>query len=94
MTRDSRRKGSKISKSKSKSSASINSKNPGLGPKNTSTQNCPNDDLSEDRSPPNLSCEVASVTQKSWLLESGSLVVMQGETQMHWKHEIPKYVPH
>jgi hypothetical protein len=27
---------------------------------------------------------------KKWLLENGSLVVMQGETQAKWKHQIPK----
>jgi hypothetical protein len=30
------------------------------------------------------------VERKSWILEPGSLVVMQGETQRYWKHEIPK----
>ncbi|KAF9506892.1 hypothetical protein BS47DRAFT_1352387 [Hydnum rufescens UP504] len=25
-----------------------------------------------------------------WILENGSLVVMQGKTQDNWKHEIPK----
>ena len=93
MTLDSRRKGGKNSKSpKSDPSASIHSKNSGLDPENTPIQNYPNDELREDRSLPNSSCEVPSVTRKAWLLESGSLVVMQGETQMHWKHEIPKYV--
>ncbi|KAG6914998.1 hypothetical protein DXG01_014012 [Tephrocybe rancida] len=28
--------------------------------------------------------------KKRWTLESGSLVVMQGDTQRFWKHEIPK----
>ncbi|KAF8955699.1 hypothetical protein BDZ97DRAFT_1856324 [Flammula alnicola] len=32
----------------------------------------------------------AFVDRKSWTLDSGSLVVMQGETQRYWKHEIPK----
>ncbi|GAA6010529.1 hypothetical protein JCM11491_006982 [Sporobolomyces phaffii] len=27
---------------------------------------------------------------KKWILENGSLVVMQGETQAKWKHQIPK----
>ena len=27
---------------------------------------------------------------KKWTLENGSLVVMQGQTQQHWKHQIPK----
>lgn len=27
---------------------------------------------------------------KKWMLENGSLVVMQGTTQQHWKHQIPK----
>ncbi|GAA5932000.1 alpha-ketoglutarate-dependent dioxygenase AlkB family protein [Sporobolomyces koalae] len=27
---------------------------------------------------------------KKWTLESGSLVVMQGDTQQKWKHQIPK----
>lgn len=31
------------------------------------------------------------VERKSWILQPGSLVVMQGETQRYWKHEIPKY---
>uniref|UniRef100_A0A8H7XMU3 Fe2OG dioxygenase domain-containing protein n=1 Tax=Psilocybe cubensis TaxID=181762 RepID=A0A8H7XMU3_PSICU len=30
------------------------------------------------------------VDRKSWILDSGSLVVMQGDTQRYWKHEIPK----
>lgn len=25
-----------------------------------------------------------------WTLENGSLLVMQGDTQLNWKHEIPK----
>lgn len=33
-----------------------------------------------------------TVDQKKWTLASGSLVVMQGDTQRYWKHEIPKYV--
>ncbi|KAG6810266.1 hypothetical protein H0H92_012643 [Tricholoma furcatifolium] len=28
--------------------------------------------------------------KKRWTLKSGSLVVMQGDTQLFWKHEIPK----
>lgn len=31
------------------------------------------------------------VSKKRWTLESGSLVVMQGDTQKYWKHEIPKF---
>jgi len=95
MTHDSRRKRGKNSKSLKSgpsASSSIHSKDSGLDRKNTSTHNFPNGELREDQPPPNLSCEVSSVTRKTWLLESGSLVVMQGETQMHWKHEIPKYV--
>jgi len=94
MTHDSRRKGGKNSKSLKSypsASSSIHSKDSGLDRKNTPIQNFPNDELRKDR-PQNLSCEVSSVTRKTWVLESGSLVVMQGETQMHWKHEIPKYV--
>lgn len=34
----------------------------------------------------------ATVDLKKWALASGSLVVMQGDTQRYWKHEIPKYV--
>ncbi|KAJ3511755.1 hypothetical protein NLJ89_g3907 [Agrocybe chaxingu] len=30
------------------------------------------------------------VIRKSWILAPGSLVVMQGDTQKYWKHEIPK----
>lgn len=30
------------------------------------------------------------VLRKKWILANGSLVVMQGDTQSHWKHEIPK----
>ncbi|KAG6856245.1 hypothetical protein H0H87_006104 [Tephrocybe sp. NHM501043] len=30
--------------------------------------------------------------RKQWTLESGSLVVMQGDTQRFWKHMIPKWV--
>lgn len=95
MTHDSRTKrgkNSKSLKSDPSASSSIHSKNSGLDRKNTSIQNFSNDELREDIPPPKLSCEVSSVTRKSWLLESGSIVVMQGETQMHWKHEIPKYV--
>jgi hypothetical protein len=95
MTHDSRSKRGKNSKSPkcdSSASSSIHPKNSGLNRKNTSIQNFPNDELRKDRPPQILSCEVSSVTRKTWLLESGSLVVMQGETQMHWKHEIPKYV--
>ncbi|WVR07205.1 hypothetical protein IAU60_004246 [Kwoniella sp. DSM 27419] len=29
-------------------------------------------------------------TNVKWILENGSLVVMQGRTQEYWKHEIPK----
>ncbi|KAF8149091.1 hypothetical protein B0H34DRAFT_668001 [Crassisporium funariophilum] len=29
-------------------------------------------------------------SKQSWVLASGSLLVMQGETQRYWKHEIPK----
>ncbi|GLB37902.1 putative 2OG-Fe(II) oxygenase superfamily protein [Lyophyllum shimeji] len=32
----------------------------------------------------------ATVHKKRWTLEPGSLVVMQGDTQKFWKHEIPK----
>lgn len=32
----------------------------------------------------------ASLQRKRWTLDAGSLVVMQGETQHFWKHEIPK----
>lgn len=32
----------------------------------------------------------ASLQRKRWTLDTGSLVVMQGETQHFWKHEIPK----
>ncbi|KIM37334.1 hypothetical protein M413DRAFT_448620 [Hebeloma cylindrosporum] len=46
--------------------------------------------LRQGSSPQNALDEVPSVTRKSWILQSGSLVVMQGETQKHWKHEIPK----
>lgn len=27
---------------------------------------------------------------KKWTLRNGSLVVMQGDTQLHWKHQIPR----
>ncbi|KAF8071471.1 2OG-Fe(II) oxygenase [Lyophyllum atratum] len=30
------------------------------------------------------------VRKKGWILDPGSLVVMQGDTQRFWKHEIPK----
>ncbi|KAF9477711.1 hypothetical protein BDN70DRAFT_914008 [Pholiota conissans] len=30
------------------------------------------------------------VERKSWILQPGSLVVMQGDTQRYWKHEIPR----
>ncbi|KAF9455388.1 hypothetical protein BDZ94DRAFT_1230930 [Collybia nuda] len=30
------------------------------------------------------------IPKKRWTLDSGSLVVMQGDTQKYWKHEIPK----
>lgn len=26
--------------------------------------------------------------RKRWALKNGSLLIMQGETQQHWKHEI------
>jgi alkylated DNA repair dioxygenase AlkB len=45
---------------------------------------------SED--PSEYSTEIGTVDQKTWTLASGSLVVMQGDTQRYWKHEIPKYV--
>lgn len=32
----------------------------------------------------------ATVHKKRWLLQPGSLVIMQGDTQKFWKHEIPK----
>lgn len=35
---------------------------------------------------------VEPVDKKTWILDPGSLVVMQGETQRYWKHQIPKYV--
>lgn len=44
------------------------------------------EDLSED------GAEIVTLDQKTWTLASGSLVVMQGDTQRYWKHEIPKYV--
>ncbi|PPR00128.1 hypothetical protein CVT26_008908 [Gymnopilus dilepis] len=39
----------------------------------------------DESSPPD-----APVLRKSWQLAPGSLVVMQGETQRNWKHEIPR----
>ncbi|KAF8885902.1 hypothetical protein CPB84DRAFT_1788075 [Gymnopilus junonius] len=43
----------------------------------------------DDRKDKN-STSTAPVYRKSWILGPGSLVVMQGETQKHWKHEIAK----
>lgn len=40
--------------------------------------------------PVNGSNDDAGLYEKKWILENGSLVVMQGETQQFWKHEIPK----
>ncbi|GAA5978666.1 hypothetical protein JCM5350_002472 [Sporobolomyces pararoseus] len=34
--------------------------------------------------------EAGLLYYKKWELENGSLVVMQGETQANWKHQIPK----
>lgn len=34
----------------------------------------------------------AATEKKKWALANGSLVVMQGDTQRNWKHEIPKCV--
>ena len=31
-------------------------------------------------------------TRRQWILDSGSLLVMQGDTQKFWKHQIPKCV--
>lgn len=36
--------------------------------------------------------KVELLEQKKWMLSNGSLVVMQGETQKYWKHEIPRLV--
>lgn len=41
--------------------------------------------LEEDKPP-------ALPQKKQWMMDPGSLVVMQGETQRFWKHEIPKSV--
>lgn len=36
--------------------------------------------------------EDVTVDKKTWTLASGSLVVMQGDTQRYWKHEIPRCI--
>ncbi|KAF9526333.1 hypothetical protein CPB83DRAFT_857932 [Crepidotus variabilis] len=43
----------------------------------------------QDSTPSSTESSV-SVLQKRWILGSGSLVIMQGDTQKFWKHEIPK----
>jgi len=50
------------------------------------------DDESVDADTLDRSGSSLSVARKSWVLQSGSLVVMQGETQKYWKHGIPKQV--
>lgn len=39
----------------------------------------------------NIPSNLPPVPKKRWTLETGSLVVMQGDTQKYWKHEIPKF---
>ncbi|CAA7265714.1 unnamed protein product [Cyclocybe aegerita] len=53
----------------------------------SSSRKCPADyqETESTEEPPQL-----FVARKSWILAPGSLVVMQGETQKYWKHEIPK----
>jgi len=51
--------------------------------KTSKSKKRPNEDVEDDLSS-------TMVMQKRWTLAPGSLVVMQGETQKFWKHEIPK----
>jgi hypothetical protein len=55
--------------------------------------------IQEKGSDPTPSSDAALATlappgihKKRWTLDHGSLVVMQGDTQRYWKHEIPKSV--
>ncbi|KAF9547254.1 hypothetical protein CPC08DRAFT_699821 [Agrocybe pediades] len=83
MTHDSRAKGrGKETPSSSKSLKTMD------GSKTTPTaKRARDDDDTEDRE---SSSGAPYITRKSWLLQPGSLLVMQGDTQKYWKHEIPK----
>ena len=44
--------------------------------------------LSHKKPPPNRPADESARYKKRWALADGSLLVMQGDTQKYWKHEI------